>query len=39
MEVSIDRIGGLENPVIASAASRQQTPQVVGPSGETIPFG
>jgi len=38
MEVSIDRIGGLGNPVVASPASRHQTPQAVGPSGETIPF-
>jgi fumarylacetoacetate (FAA) hydrolase family protein len=38
MEVSIDRIGALGNPVVASSASRHQTPQAVGPSGETIPF-
>jgi 2-keto-4-pentenoate hydratase/2-oxohepta-3-ene-1,7-dioic acid hydratase in catechol pathway len=38
MEVSIDRIGGLGNPVVASPASRQPTQQPVGLSGETIPF-
>jgi 2-keto-4-pentenoate hydratase/2-oxohepta-3-ene-1,7-dioic acid hydratase in catechol pathway len=38
MEVSIDRIGGLGNPVIASPAARQSTQQTAGRSGETIPF-
>jgi len=38
MEVSIDRIGGLGNPVVASPASRQPAPRSVAPSGETIPF-
>jgi len=38
MEVSIDRIGGLENPVVASPASRQATPQAAGSSRDTIPF-
>jgi len=39
MEVSIDRIGGLGNPIVASPASRQSTQQTVGLSRETIPFG
>ena len=39
MEVSIDRIGGLGNPIVASSASRQSsTPQPAGASRDTIPF-
>ena len=39
MEVEIERIGGLGNPIVASPAVHQSTQQVVAVSGETIPFG
>jgi len=38
MEVSIDRIGPLGNPIVASPGSRQSTPQASGSSRDTIPF-
>ena len=38
MEVRIDGIGALWNPVVVSPVPRQATPQAVGTSRDTIPF-
>ena len=38
MEVNIDRIGALGNPIVASPVSRESAPQTVSPARDTIPF-